>query len=89
MTAIDGKQDGYNRSRGRSPLRTLRELRLDRGLRLADLEAASEVHRALISQIERGRIVATAKEADQLGRALGLSPGSLRTYTVLATEETT
>lgn len=81
---------GYNHakaaSRGRPIPRTLRDLRVARGLSIRALEDASGVNRAIISQIERGRLVATPEEARKLGDALSL-PGPLVTRTMLVHEE--
>ena len=85
--AVSPAPGGYNPSVGVSTLRPLRELRHDRGLSIRGLETAAGVNRAVISQIERGRLVATAEEADRLDAALDLPAGALRTYTVLATEQ--
>lgn len=63
------------RRRGRplaaSP-RPLRDLRLTRGWTLADLAQASGLHVATISQLERGRMAATAREIRALSDAIGL-----------------
>lgn len=58
---------------GRVPVpRTLRELRVARGWKLADLAQASGLHVAVVSQIERGRMAATPDEIAALAAALQL-----------------
>ena len=65
------------------PPHTLRELRLNAEMTLRDLAAASGLHKATISQIERGRLVATEQEADALAAALGHPAGALQTRPML------
>lgn len=71
------EKGGYNhrrtRSRGPAAPQTLRDLRLAAGLSLRELEARCRISRATLSQIERGRLVATRAEADALAWALGLN----------------
>lgn len=81
-----GGKRGYNAGRRPSSLRPLRELRIDHGLSLRALAAAAGIDRAIISQIERGRMVATIEEAAKLSTALGLEANQLRPVTLLATE---
>lgn len=52
-------------------LRTLRELRLDRGWTLTHLAGLTGINKGTLSQIERGRIVADNDELYSLGLALG------------------
>jgi DNA-binding XRE family transcriptional regulator len=66
-----------------APPRTLRELRLAAGISLRELAETSGLQKGTLSQIERGRIVATKTEADQLATALGLDPGALENATLL------
>lgn len=82
-----GYNPGAGASRGRAVPRTLRELRTSLGLSLRDLEARSGVSRATVSQIERGRLVATTGEADLIAEGLGLGAGSLATRTTLIYDE--
>lgn len=83
---------GYNaprrRSRGPAAPRTLRDLRLAAGLSLRELEVRCRISRATISQIERGRLVATRAEADALAWALGLE-GEFVTRPLLVYEHVT
>ena len=65
------------------PPHTLRELRLNQSMTLRDLATKSGLNKATISQIERGRLVATQAEADQLAEALGFAPGTLQTKPML------
>lgn len=65
------------------PPHTLRELRLQRGWSLNDLAQLCEIPKAIISQIERGRMVATAQEADRLAAVFGYPPGALQTKPML------
>ena len=64
-------------------LRTLRELRLELGLTLKQVQERTGLHKATLSQIERGRLVASPAEAQRIGDALGLQ---LETRTVLVYE---
>lgn len=57
---------------GRAVPRTLRELRIERGLSLRETAALTGLHRGVISQIERGRLVARADEMRALQEAIGL-----------------
>lgn len=52
-------------------LRTLRELRVEQHLSLADPAEASGIDKGTLSRIERGRIVATPAELASIGKALG------------------
>lgn len=52
--------------------RTLRELRLDRGWKLAELAERSGLPVPTLSLIERGRFVATPAEINALAAALGM-----------------
>lgn len=52
-------------------LRTLRELRVDEHLSLAELAEKSGVNKGTLSQIERGRIVATPAELVSIGMVFG------------------
>jgi len=70
-----------------APPRTLRELRLAAGHSLNSFALIAGVPKAVISQIERGRIVATTAEADALAAALGLDPGSLETKPFLVHQD--
>jgi DNA-binding XRE family transcriptional regulator len=72
-----------------SPLvaRTLRELRLDRGLSLRDLSELAGLNRATVSQIERGRLVATPAELSRLEAALDLPLATLNTKPMAVYEE--
>ncbi len=65
------------------PPHMLRELRLIKGWSLNDLAARSGLHKAVISQIERGRMVATQAEADRRAQALGYPAGALQTKPML------
>lgn len=78
----------YNTRQRQAVLHTLRERRLEQRLSLKGLSERSGIARPIISQIERGRLVATDLEAHLLGDALGLPAGALRIRTVLAYEET-
>ena len=64
-------------------LRTLRELRLELGLTLKQVQERTGLHKATLSQIERGRLVANPKEARLISQALGFK---LETRTVLVYE---
>jgi transcriptional regulator with XRE-family HTH domain len=64
-------------------LRTLRELRLELGLTLKQVQERTGLHKATLSQIERGRLVASPHEATLISRALGFK---LETRTVLVFE---
>lgn len=64
-------------------LRTLRELRLELGLTLRDVQARTGLHKGALSQIERGRLVASPREARLISQALGFQ---LETRTVLVYE---
>jgi transcriptional regulator with XRE-family HTH domain len=66
---------------------TLRELRTNRGWTLRELADRSGVLFSVISQIERGRIVATGEEAARLAAALELPAGALRLSATLVYEE--
>lgn len=52
-------------------LRTLRELRVEHSLSLSELAAATGINKGTLSQIERGRIVATPAELAAIGAVLG------------------
>lgn len=54
------------------PPRTLRELRVERGLTLAALSATTGIAVPTLSQIERGRRVADPDEIRSIETALGL-----------------
>jgi transcriptional regulator with XRE-family HTH domain len=86
-TTTGAGERGYNPPKRGSRVRSLRELRFEAGLSLRALAEASNVHRAILSQVERGRMVATTAEADRVADALGLPRGSLHTRTVLVHEE--
>lgn len=62
-------------------LRTLRELRVEQGLSLRELAEASGVNKGTISQIERGRLVATRAELDAIAAILD-RPLEVRTLVV-------
>lgn len=64
-------------------LRTLRELRLELGLTLKQVQERTGLHKATLSQIERGRLVASPREALLISRALGFQ---METRTVLVYE---
>lgn len=64
-------------------LRTLRELRLELGLTLKQVQERTGLHKATLSQIERGRLVASPKEARLISQALGFQ---METRTVLVFE---
>lgn len=55
----------------------LRQLRADRGWSLEALEAASDVSRSMLSQIERGRANPTLAVAVRIARAYGLTLAEL------------
>lgn len=79
---------GYNhgeRALRKRPV-SLGEIRLGRGLSLRELQERAGINRATLSQIERGRLVATPAEADAIALALGLPVGSLVTRTMLVYE---
>jgi predicted transcriptional regulator len=65
------------------PPATLRELRLRAGLSVRDLGELAGLHKGIVSQIERGRLVATQQEADKLALALGHPAGALQTKPML------
>ena len=65
------------------PPATLRELRLRAGLSVRDLGEKADLHKGIVSQIERGRLVATQDEADKLAVALGYPAGALQTKPML------
>ncbi len=67
--------------------RTLREMRVQAGLTLRALSDLSGVAAPVVSQIERGRIVAEPHEAAKIASALGLPDGSLVLRTTLVYEE--
>lgn len=87
--AGDATHPGYNQARTPSRIRTLRDVRLEKNVTIRQLERLSGVSRATISQIERGRMIASRTEAARIAEALGLEPGSLRTRTTLVLEEAT
>ena len=64
-------------------LRTLRELRLELGLTLKQVQERTGLHKATLSQIERGRLVANPREAQAISEALGFE---METRTVLVFE---
>lgn len=64
-------------------LRTLRELRLELGLTLKQVQERTGLHKGTLSQIERGRLVASPKEARLISQALGFR---METRTVLVYE---
>lgn len=64
-------------------LRTLRELRLELGLTLKQVQERTGLHKGTLSQIERGRLVASPREAGLISRALGFQ---METRTVLVYE---
>lgn len=64
-------------------LRTLRELRLELGLTLKQVQERTGLHKGTLSQIERGRLVASPREAALISRALGFQ---METRTVLVYE---
>lgn len=64
-------------------LRTLRELRLELGLTLKQVQERTGLHKGTLSQIERGRIVASPDEARAISVALGFP---METRTVLVFE---
>jgi transcriptional regulator with XRE-family HTH domain len=49
----------------------LRELRLERGLSIRDMEAESGIDRAYLSQLERGRLLPRDEWLDELEAAYG------------------
>jgi transcriptional regulator with XRE-family HTH domain len=61
---------GYNRARGPAALRTLRELRLERGLSLRALEELTGVNRGILSQLERGRLIPAGDVLERLADVL-------------------
>lgn len=65
---------------------TLRELRIAQGAKLRELAAVAGLSPGLLSQIERGRLVATPAEADRIAHALRLPAGALVTRTMLVHE---
>lgn len=92
--AVVTKSAGYNNAQGHSRgrrvrfvPRTLRELRMARGITLRELAERSGVAAAIVSQVERGRLVATPGEAAALAVALGLEADGLVTRTMLVHEE--
>lgn len=50
----------------------MRELRVERGLSLRDVERETGISRAILSQIETGRMVANEDELVEVGRYLGV-----------------
>lgn len=52
-------------------LRTLRELRVEQGMSLAQLAEQSGINKGTLSGIERGRIVANPAELAQIGAVFG------------------
>jgi transcriptional regulator with XRE-family HTH domain len=67
--------------------RTLRELRIERGMSLRQLGDRSGLNKGTISQIERGRLVATPREVIALEVGLGLPIASLTVKTMVVLEE--
>lgn len=70
-----------------SVLRTLRQLRLERGHSLRALAELSGVDKPTLSQIERGRLVANPQELAAIGKAIGAE--GLENRVVPCIEETT
>lgn len=66
-------------------LRTLRELRLELGLTLRQVQERTGLNKGTLSQIERGRLVASPNEALLISLALGFQ---LETRTLLVYEST-
>lgn len=66
----DATNHSVTTRRGGAMLRTLRELRVEAGLSLQDLADASGVNKGTISQIERGRIVASPRELAAISSVL-------------------
>jgi transcriptional regulator with XRE-family HTH domain len=62
---------------------TLYTLRQEAGLSIRALAALSGVDKAIISQVERGRLIALPAEADRIAAALGLPAGTLHTRMTL------
>lgn len=67
--------------------RTLRELRLDAGLSLRELAERAQLNKAVVSQIERGRMVATPAELARLEAGLALPIATLTTKPMVVLEE--
>lgn len=82
-----GYKGGEAYARTRPTPRTLREIRKRAGLSLTALGEASGVSPAVLSQIERGRLVATTEEADRIALALKLPAGALVLRTTLIYDE--
>lgn len=67
--------------------RSLRQLRLERGMSLRDLAEACGISRGMLSLVERGLLLTTRQEADAIAAVLELPDGSLVTRTLLVLEE--
>jgi len=66
---------------------TLRELRLAAGMTLRELADRASISKGSLSQIERGKRVASQPEILSIDIALGLPAGSLQTRLMLVYEE--
>lgn len=70
-----------------TPEKTLRQVRLDRGLSLSGLEGKTGLNRGTLSQIERGVRVPSAVELARILDGLDLSPDRVRVAVVLLIQE--
>ena len=65
----------------------LRDVRRDHKVSLKQLQQATGINRAILSRIEQGRLVPTAREQRLIAACLGLDAALLATRTYLVVEE--
>lgn len=68
-------------------VRTLRDVRLKAGIGLRELEQRTGINRAIISQVERGRLITKPADLQPIADVLGVTEIEFRTLAVCEVDE--